>query len=75
MQELLHARYHNIHENKQKRYMIQTRSQAKTSGTVLTKVPDIDPNVQPKEQIIKPVVAPNHMFPLSQKISVILNED
>ena len=34
MQEVLHAKYYNIHENEQKRYWIQTRSQAKTSGTI-----------------------------------------
>ena len=26
IQEVLHARYYNIHESKQKRYVIQTRS-------------------------------------------------
>ena len=62
MQEVLHARYYNIHENKQKRYLIQTRSQAKTSGTVLPKVhgvdKGVDPNVQLEKQIKWPVVAP-----------------
>ena len=29
MQEVPHASYNNIHENKQQRYLIQTRSQAK----------------------------------------------
>ena len=43
--------------------MIQTRSQARTSATILLKVhavdKRVDPNVQPgKKQIIKPVVTP-----------------
>ena len=62
MQAVLHARYYNIHENEQKRYLIQTRSQGKTSGTILPKVHGIDkgvdPNVQLEKQIIKPVVTP-----------------
>ena len=54
MQEVLHARYYNIHENEWKRYLIQTRSKAKMRGTVLPKVPGIDkgvdPNVQPENK-------------------------
>ena len=34
MQQVLHAKYHNIHETKQKRYFVQTRPQAKISWTV-----------------------------------------
>ena len=45
MQEVLHARYYNIYENEQKRYLIKTRSQAKTSGTVLPKVHGVDKGI------------------------------
>ena len=48
-----------IYINKQKRYFIQTRSQAKTSHTVLPKVQSIDkgvvPNLQLEKQMMRPV--------------------
>ena len=62
MQEVLHAHYYNIHEHEQKMYLIQTRSQTRTSGTVLLQVhgvdKEVDPNVKPEKQIIRPVVTP-----------------
>ena len=62
VQEVLNARYYSIHKNEQKRYLIQTRSQAKTSGYVLPEVhgvdKGVDPNIQPEKQIIRPVVTP-----------------
>ena len=55
------------------------RSQAKTSDTVFPKVHGIDrvmePNVRPEKQIIKPVLHHNHMFPLTQKINIMLNQE
>ena len=67
MKVVLHTVFYNIHENKQKKYLIQTRSQAKTSGTVLPKAHDIDkgvdPNIKPEKQIIKPLVAPKLHIP------------
>ena len=47
MQEVLHARYYSIHENEQKRYLIQTRSQTRTMGTVLSKVHGLNKGVDP----------------------------
>ena len=41
MEEVLHARFYNIQENEQKRYLIPNRSQAKTSGTNSAKVHDV----------------------------------
>ena len=45
-----------------KRHLIQTTSQAKTSCTLITKVHDVDkggdPNIKPEKQIIKPLVTP-----------------
>ena len=62
MQEIVHARCYNIHDNEQKRYLIQMRSQAKTSGTILQKVCSIDkgvhPNIRSEKQIIKSLVTP-----------------
>ena len=53
MQKVLHANCYYIHENEQKRYMIQTRSQARTSGTILPKVhgvdKGVDSNIQPEK--------------------------
>ena len=51
MQEVLHTRYYNIHEIEQKRYLIQTRSQAKPSGTVLPKEHGIETGVDPNVQL------------------------
>ena len=60
MQDVLHARYYDIHKNEQKRYLIQMSSQAKTSGTILPKVcgvgKRVDPNVKPEKQIIETLV-------------------
>ena len=50
MQEVLHASYYNIHETEQKRYLIQTRSQARNSGTILPKVHGVDKGVDPNER-------------------------
>ena len=62
MQEVLCANYYNIHKNEQKRFIIQTRSQVRASGTILLKVhgvdKGVDPNVQSEKQIIRPVVTP-----------------
>ena len=59
--EVLHANYYNIHEHVQKRYLIQTKSQARTSGIILPRVhgldKGVDPNIQPEKQIIRPVVS------------------
>ena len=54
---MLHARYYNINEGK---YLVQTRSQAKTSSIILPDVHSIDkgidPNTRPEKQILKPVI-------------------
>ena len=42
MQNVLHTRYYNINEKEQGKCLIQTRSQSKTSGTILQKVHGID---------------------------------
>ena len=59
-QEVLQVKYYNIHENEQKRYLFEMRSQAKTIETVLPKVhaidKGVDPNVRPEKVIIMPVV-------------------
>ena len=55
MQEVQHANYCKIHEYEQKRYMIQTRSQARTSDIILPKVHvvhrGVDPNIQPENKL------------------------
>ena len=38
MQNVLHTRYYNINEKERRKYLVQTRSQAKTSCTILPKV-------------------------------------
>ena len=61
IQEVLYARYYYLHENEQKSYLIPTRSQAMTSGTILPKVHEVDkgvdPNIKPEKHMIKPLVS------------------
>ena len=49
--QVLHVKYYNIHENENEKYLVQTRSQTNTSGTVFPKEPGIgigvDPNLRP----------------------------
>ena len=68
MRSVFNARYYNINEREQGKHIVQTRSQAKTSGTILSKVHSIDkgidPNVKPEKHVIKPVVTPQtHILP------------
>ena len=62
MQKVLHTKYYNINKKEQGKYLVQTRSQAKTSGTLLPKAHStdkgIDPNVRPEKQVINPIIAP-----------------
>ena len=58
MQAILRDRYYNVGQEKDSRYLIQTWSQAKTSGIKLPEVhridKGVDPNVKPEKQILKP---------------------
>ena len=60
--EIIHYRYYNIGEIMDEKYLVQTRSQAKSSGITLPEVQWIDkgisPNVQPEKQVIKPIIVP-----------------
>ena len=60
MPEVLHARCNNVHESEPKRYLIQTRSQTRISGTILPKVhyvdEGVDSNMKPEKQIIESLV-------------------
>ena len=62
MKKVLWTRYYNIDEREQGKYLVQTRSQTKTSGIILPEVhgidKGIDPNVRPEKQIIKPIISP-----------------
>ena len=53
MQAILRDRYYNIGQEKESRYLIQTQSQAKTSGIKLPEVhrvdKDVDPSVKPEK--------------------------
>ena len=66
MQAILRDRYNNVGQEKESRYLIQTWSQAKTSGMKLPEVhgedKGVDPSVKPEKQILKPtklVTEPN----------------
>ena len=71
MQDMLYARYYNIHESEQKKCLIQTRSQSKTNGTISPKVhgvdQGVDPNIKPEKQIIKPLVMSQLHVPIESK--------
>ena len=45
MQIILHTRYYNIGEREQGKYIVQTRSQTKTSGITLPVVHGIDKEI------------------------------
>ena len=47
MKEKIHAIYYNIQESEQKRSVMQTGSQAKTSGTILPKLHGVNKGVEP----------------------------
>ena len=61
MQNILQTRYYNIGKEKEGKYLVQMRLQAKSSGTSLPEVQGIekglDPNIRPEKQVIKPIVA------------------
>ena len=62
MKNVIHTRHYNINEKEQGKYLVQTRSQTKTSGIISLEVhgidKGIDPNIRPEKQMIKPVIAP-----------------
>ena len=61
MQNILHSRYYNIGKRKEGKYLVQTRSQAKSGGITLPEVHGVNkgihPNVQAEKQVIIPVIA------------------
>ena len=61
-QNALQTRYYDIGEREQGKYLVQTRSQAMSSGTILQEVhgidKGIDPNISPGKQVIKPIISP-----------------
>ena len=62
MQNIIHSRYYNIDDIKYGRYLVQTRSHAKSSGIIPPAEYGIDkginPNVSPEKQVIKPTMTP-----------------
>ena len=58
---VLQTRDHNIGEREGK-YLVQTRSQAKSSGIILAEVhgidKGIDPNIRQEKQVKKPIKSP-----------------
>ena len=79
MQNVLHTRYYNISEREQGKYLVQTRSQAITSGIILPEVHGVDkriyPNVRPEKQVIGPITAPITCILPDAKIYLILNQE
>ena len=58
MQNVLHSRYYNIGEEKEGNYLVQTRSQAKSSGISLPEVHGVDKelelNILPERKVTNP---------------------
>ena len=55
--------YYSLGEGYQGKYLVQIRSQAKSSGIKLPEVhgigKELDPNIQPEKQVIKPIAVTN----------------
>ena len=62
MQNTLKSRYYNIGEKEQGKYLVQTRSQAKSSGITLPEEyginKAINPNIRPEKQVRKLILSP-----------------
>ena len=60
MQNILKSRHFNMNEREEEKYLVQTRSQGKSSGITLPEVHGIDkgkdPNIRPEKQVIKPII-------------------
>ena len=60
MQSILWSKYYNMGKQKVGKYLVQTRSQTKSSGISLPEVHGIgkglDPNILPEKQVIKPIM-------------------
>ena len=75
MQEVPHATYQNVHKNELEKYFAPTRSQTKTSGTVLLEVHGLDKGVNPslrqKKQLLRPLssTVQSHV-PMETKIQI-----
>ena len=61
LKNILQFRYYNIDEGKEGKYLVQTRSQAKSSGISLPEVhglgKGLNPNIRPEKQVIRPNIA------------------
>ena len=58
--KVLQSKYYNIGEDRVGKYLVQTRSEAKSNGISLPEVngksKGLDLNILPKKQVIKPIV-------------------
>ena len=72
MRNVLHDRYYNIRSvQMEDKYLVQTRSQSKSSGIKLPEVHKVDkginPHVQPEKQILKPIIVSPEVKTLTWK--------
>ena len=60
MQSILPSKYYNIGKGKIRKYLVQTRSQAKSSGICVPEVHGIgkgqDLNILPEKKVVKPII-------------------
>ena len=61
LQNVLHSRYFNLSKRKEGKYLVQTKSQAKSNGITLPEVhgvdKGVDPNIQPEKQVMKHIIS------------------
>ena len=76
MQRILRVRYYNVGQEKESRYLIQTQSQAKTSGKKLPAVHGVDNRcssnckARKKKQILKPIKLEQGRAGLRRKMKI-----
>ena len=62
MHNVLQSKYYNITEKEQGKYLVQAKSEAKSSGIILPEVYGVDkrinPNIRLEKQVIKPTISP-----------------
>ena len=67
MQNILQSKYYNIDKSKDGKYLVQTRSQGKSSSIPLPEVhkvdKGIDPNIRLEKQVIKPIISDANDIP------------
>ena len=72
MQSILQTKYYNLGKRNPVKYLVQTQSQAKSSGIKLSEVHGIskliDPNTQQEKQVMRPISVTKRKEVLQMKL-------